>query len=384
MFPSNFGGAYIDSDGNAVVLVVETASAFMETVSLTEWRENVALNQLQVSDGAVVRNVAFSYNELWATVELLRSHFAGDVDAMMAANVQGWYVDVVGNRVVVELIYLSDEMVRLFRTIVLDSPIVEFEIASIHFSVDDSCVQELDYFPQMDDILFYEFGESSIAPFNSVVAAPGGTLFVYRGGVRIATASIGYRASLSGVRGFVTSAHLGSQISRAPLRAGDQVRVPGINGNIGHVASNNHVSLDNVDAVFVTLNSGFEISDTVMGGRIGASEVPNIWVGQQVYAIGYRTGFTRGQITHIGFNTHVIVNTTDGIERVPIRNALVSTHIGDRGDSGGIVYTWVGGGSFPHAVIGMHTASPSQEGVMSPSLVSVFHEINRIIRTTLR
>ena len=47
------------------------------------------------------------------------------------------------------------------------------------------------------------------------------------------------------------------------------------------------------------------------------------------------------------------------------------------GDSGGIVYTWVGG--FPHAVIGIHIGS-NAEG----TLVSTFHEINRRLGTRLR
>jgi len=106
MFPDYFGGAYIDDDGNAVLLMVNmpVAPPVLEGRDVAYRPINAHIEQMQTSEGVAVREVEFAYSDLWATIHLLNDLIPPTPEDMAAANAGGWHLDVVGNRVVVELI----------------------------------------------------------------------------------------------------------------------------------------------------------------------------------------------------------------------------------------------------------------------------------------
>ena len=95
IYPSGFGGAYVDEQGDVVILHVE------------DYRHRTmddSLVQLQSSSGGTVRYVEFSYNELWETIHYLNESILDAGIDLLEINVHGWYLDVINNRVVVRLV----------------------------------------------------------------------------------------------------------------------------------------------------------------------------------------------------------------------------------------------------------------------------------------
>lgn len=111
LYPSDFGGVYIDDQGVLVTLVVGTNTS----------RFDAALSGFEVN---IVREVDFSYGELRDTMDILRKTLLHNATDDIIAN--GWYVDVKKNRVVVELVNYTPENIALFRNTVLDSPTLVF------------------------------------------------------------------------------------------------------------------------------------------------------------------------------------------------------------------------------------------------------------------
>ena len=153
-------------------------------------------------------------------------------------------------------------------------------------------------FESYGEFRFDEFDESDgtvdFEAFNTFVASEGQRIEVWRNNQPLVAGSIGYRASLNGQRGFVTVAHLGLGSTSKPLQGWDRIHLPG-GGEFGVVADSRHVSLNNIDAAFVTLFPGFEITN-IMGVPDGAI----VFVGHQVHTNGGKTGFRSGTVLRVG------------------------------------------------------------------------------------
>jgi hypothetical protein len=278
----------------------------------------------------------------------------------------------------VGLTSLTDENVALFKETVLDSHMITFKECLGGFEL--PAMPELDYVSQ--NVYGVNFQElDSIMPLSRIAGTPGDRVIVRRNGVHIGTGSIGYRASIGGVRGFVTTAHLGLAATGLPLRPGDEFFVSGLANRIGYIRSANHVMLHNVDAAFVTLCPffEFEINDTVAGRRISANRIPHIFRGQRLYAVGATSGFRIGEVLNIGLTFGFGVHDPHA-HAYFVLNTILSAHIGAGGDSGGIVFAPENGNNF---VVGIHLAhQPS--GVNRGAIVAPYNEISRFLGTNLR
>ena len=332
IFPSDFGGAYIDDDGNAVLLMVSQPFSRVQTAE--------SLVQLQRADSVLVREVLFSYSYLWGLIDSLNSFSYSDPDTLVDIGVKGWYLDVINNNVGVQLTNITNDAIDAFMSNVINSAAIVFE-------------QHIGYNTANSGTL-------------------GGRLRVYRNGAYIGSSSIGFRASLGGVRGFITTAHADAAGGR--LRLDDQFRVLGIANPIGSIVSATHVALDGADAAFVTLNAGFEIPNSIENTPVTSSHVPHIFVGQYVFSVGFASGARAGVVTRIGYRALLRV---PGHPTFTILNTIRTSYSGRIGDSGGIVVT---NGASPLQVIGIHLGIHNEGG----SITSNFNEINRWLGTSLR
>jgi len=350
VFPDNFGGAYIDGNGIAVLLLTRGQAYSID--SNTE----ATLSQLQNSLGVMTRHVNFSYNELRLTIDRLNHLLAADYVYPALQNASAWYIDTAGNRVVVELTDYSREAIHLFNTTIMHSPVIQFEQAPARDGFDDEAILDIN----IDDV--------EMTPHNiRILAAPGDGMRPRRQTEN--TSSIGYRASLNGVRGFITAAHA--------VRAGDEI----LSGTtrVGHVANESHIALANADAAFVTLYIGVDISDNVDGMRISGESIPYIWQGQTIYHAGMVTGIRGATILGAGLTVPLYRN---GILVTTVINAIRTSYPSAPGDSGGIVFAWAGfgaGSTTPYGVVGITVG-----GNGTTSVVSTFPEINRRLGTSLR
>jgi len=167
-------------------------------------------------------------------------------DRLYASNANSWFIDVVGNRIVVELIDFSPEAALNFRETVFDSPILDFEES--RFPV---------FLPPYDNEMHGERDEQysdnfvGIEPLNPLLTVrPGDSIQVFRGGNLVGSLSVGYLAYSGSRRGFVTAAHAGFNQFGSGVRAGDTVHFGG--RQIGSIQNTGDHSLDIVDATFVT------------------------------------------------------------------------------------------------------------------------------------
>jgi hypothetical protein len=126
LYPDSFAGFYFDDEGNGVILEVVNPLIPSLRSFADEW--------VFTSDNVTVRQVTYSYNEL---IEFNKK----TVDRILGLNAADCYesnvilnnwalvaTDVIRNRVVVELYDVSDDIVNLFKEIVLDAPWLVIEL----------------------------------------------------------------------------------------------------------------------------------------------------------------------------------------------------------------------------------------------------------------
>ena len=366
MFPDYFGGAYIDSDGNAVLLMVNmpVAPPVLEGRDAAYRPISAHIEQMQTSEGVAVREVEFAYGDLWAAIHALNDLSQYAPELLEEVTAYGWHLDVIGNRVVVELYNFTEETIDIFRSTVFDAPLLAF------VQSDGPIVLDCDmlYADALQGFYHLSVEEMSIAPFNTIMGGVGEQIVVRRNGEFLRSASIGYRASLGGATGFIVSAHLSSG-----LRNGDQIYF--VIGNriidrLGRVASANHVRLQGVDAAFITLDSGVDIRNTTAGVAISSHIISHIFVGQEIAATGATLGSSFGQVTS---PTGAVSGTVGGVN-VTVNNTIVSNLARAGGDSGGIVFCIFTGGVF-----GIHVG-----GTTAIAHTSRATEINRALGSSVR
>jgi len=363
MFPDYFGGAYIDGDGNAVLLMVgmPIESPVLEGRGVVSRPISEHVEQMQTSEGVTVREVEFAYSALWAAIHALNDLSQYAPELLDKVTAYGWYLDVIGNRIVVELYDFTEEAIDLFRTTVFDAPLLAFAQSDGPIIVDCN-MAEINY---LQESIAPLNSLESIEPLNSLVTGVGDRLYVRRGlTLRAWEGSIGYRATLGGARGFITAAHL-----RGGLRNGDIIYAR--NGQrIGTIANANHIMLQGVDAAFITLDAGVEISNTTAGVAISSHTISHFFVGQEIAATGATLGTRFGQVTRPTANITLRISGASVFVNNTVESNLARASL----DSGGIVFCLFSGG-----VVGIHVS-----GTTTAANASRATEINRALGSSVR
>ena len=211
IYPSYFGGFYIDDDDNLVTLMVNIIVPFNADPEYMLGLETM-LGIKNNERGTIIRQVEFSYADLNAKSYYLHHFALYNPENRAISNASSWFLDIVGNRVVVNLVEFSNEYINLFQSEIIDSPIIIFqECQGITFQFDVSeCFEENGY-------AYCElYANQTVAnPLNTVTLHPGQELRMrLPNGNLSGSFSLGFRArrvgTMAHITGFVTTAHVPS------------------------------------------------------------------------------------------------------------------------------------------------------------------------------
>jgi len=299
VYPDHFGGMYINDEGKLVIL------------------ELVEDGEFDGFEDAIFKPAEFSYNELTAIMDFLDWAIA-DVEL----NASAWYLDVINNRVVVELINYGSAEIAAFQDTVLDSPMIAFEQGEETALVSG----------QLQSLLCRNVPQPPAVnlptiPNTRVDIRTGDRIWVFRyglGWIDGGFLSIGYRAqAANGEIGFVTAAHV--DMPRG-MQVGDIIA----NNSGVRIGEVRQARLRGIDAAFVAIGANVAMSshtNLAAAGNYNSFNLP----GQRVIIHGGTSG------TRVG--TIIVPHFTYFIGPTTVYSAMRTTNPVNSGDSGGVVYT---------------------------------------------
>lgn len=292
IYPDYYGGSYINNAGQLVVYVT-----------------NDAQRPAVLSDNADVlyEICAYSYNELLYVMDTLNDYKFEHSNDAIACNFNEFGLFDSENRVIVKLDDLSDASIREFKENVCNSNAIEFE--------------------QGD------------GPVEAEVDVDAGTQISYSDG----SASVGYRVKRNGVVGFVTAGHAADSV-------GKSIRYGGSTGTI-FASCRATQQKGNADAAFCAItNSSYVPTNTLSGtSNTLSTTISEPGVGTVINKIGMKTGHTSGKV----LSTNATVTFTSG---ATISNLTSASYESAPGDSGGVVYSYIGSTGV-RLTLGIHTGA---------------------------
>ena len=283
-YPEEYGGAYIDDNGNLVVQCVEVSANMTRGVTMFT---KAALSEVTELQTVKTETVQYSYNQLVIANNAIGEHIVKvteesavsekarklEVGTFKGEIVQT-AIDAKNNTVVVWLDNVSADSIKAFRKEIYDAPYLVFELAS-------------DERPTLQKT--YEAGDGLV---NS-------------------KGSIGFPATFGSYSGFVTAWHCS---------------IPGMNYVNGQVYGTRVDGSSTYDYAFIHQTN---FTDTVSRGMYDTSKTLKAYSysyviqGSAVGRTGYTTGYSDGIVTYVGANN-------------PLGNDLIETNCGSEGgDSGG-------------------------------------------------
>lgn len=233
-FVENYGGAYIDDNGNLVVYLKNT--------------DNNSVRRLkEIDSDVVIKSCQYSFNELTGIMNQL-NNYKLDGTGEFADQFNYYKLSDSENKIIVELEELTDENIAKFKENVCNSTAITFEQAT------DDGVDEVDI-----------NAGSQITSTSS-------------------SASVGYRAKRNGVVGIVTAAHF--------VKSGDTVKANGTKIGTCEVSTYSGA----VDAAFVKITNGTP-TNTIDGmGTTLSTTISEPGVGTVINKRGMTTGATSGKV----------------------------------------------------------------------------------------
>jgi len=346
IFPGYYGGSFLDENGNMVI----------NMVMHSDTREAAdSLSPLISRNGLEVRAVEFSYADLRAVMAYICNRISyllyTDPGHPLFDILVYETIDVIGNRMAIGLLSITEECIDIFRQYVIDSPKVIFRetgpIALAYLIIDDYDNSIADINATIDD---YGLIDPTSSFIQFVTVRPGDRINieindpihgrVFRG------FSVGYGVTVHntygshvGRNGFVTAPHGQAALS---LAWSPSLTVQSSGGsNMGSILQGYQHFSGHVDAAIVLPGLShspfgfstphFAVVNEVGGRPLTRAYLLNLMVGQTLNSIGATTGGIRsGQVTNNNFTvTHNGVTFTH----------LVQTNMGGKGgDSGGLVY----------------------------------------------
>jgi PKD repeat protein len=270
-YPDYIGGLYINNNNELIVQFVENKKPSKNENEFKTY--NDLLSMIKTSS---IENVQYSYNELESIMNRLNS-------LKFNENVVGYYIDVINNKIVVEMLSVSKGNIDEFKKNILDS-----------------------------EMIIFKLGEKGVEELNSGQATPNCTL--------------GFRAKMGTKKGFVTAAHCMDGIA---------IGAPYYNLGVLRKSKNG----GKIDAAFVetstTINRTLQYpvwpATTLMST---AGYEPNLIVGANVGKSGKTTKGTIGKVESLSATWTGSPNLT---------NMLKANYKSDRGDSGAPVFLTANG-----------------------------------------
>jgi len=267
MFPSYYGGHFIDGNGNLVVNIV----AGYENTRMF----STVICDILSSSSVSRQQVRFSYAKLQDVMDFLHAYWqANPYCEVCNANVSN-ALCVINNHIEVGLYGYSEELKTAFRSQVLDSPIVVFvEAWPLACRIGQPvCLSTTEYH------------ESVVEPHSSIIEVrPGDRIWIHLRNGNVEMASAGYGVLQGTRRGFVMAPH------DDPRRGNSQISVGQAPGSpiIGFLHYLFAPYRNGVDAGFVEILGNHRIHNHVDGMDIIPGFIPPV-VGQ---ALNVRSAYT--------------------------------------------------------------------------------------------
>ena len=281
IYDDNYGGAYIDEEGNLIVLQVNPSSQ-----SVRQTKTITSNNDLTILD------CEYSFNELISVITTIND----SLEYLLQQNIiiTSMYEDVYSNRVIIDVLNLTSEKETLIRSLI-NSPCMVIQ--------NSSCREQ----------------------FTSVTDLKGGDE-IYNSED---SSTLGFCATKQGTEGFVISGHVGDKFGEVFYSTGR---------NIGTVTDTAYYNRSCADAAYVTKSSAVNTTNLIgiFKCHYLASELSDFPVGAQVSKFGIKTGITTGQILS-NYHTSYTVKDSTSVGYYFIQQATASFEVYD-GDSGGPVY----------------------------------------------
>ncbi|MCL2436436.1 MAG: S1 family peptidase [Clostridiales bacterium] len=298
-YHEHFAGAYLNQHGTLVVLVSALDPHEFQAAILDFER----LSGVENPNHILFREALYSFAYLSGLMEQLNDAFFGDFSDPDSIwyEVTGFSLRENQNMIAVEILNLDDSKIERFRNEASDSGAIVLENSRRSNTAE------------------------SLHP-----------------GMMANTGSIGFRARMGDVYGFVTAGHNAST-GRQVIRR----------HRIGTCVIS--ITDSRLDGAFVRTDTGVgEISNKTHTGREISGINKNPIHGATVFQEGRSTGLTVGNILSTNATHHYTIN--NGQLTITRSNLVIADYISAMNDSGGIVYDIKG------RVLGIHIAGPAHGG----------------------
>lgn len=283
-FHEVYGGCYINEAGRLVVGMKKSENTPFN-IDDSVYADKPELIDLVNNHTIIIKEVAFSYTELNRVMDELNSYVVNNSHD----NFNLFWLSDIDNRIVVELNEMSDRSIKEFKESVNDSDAIIFK------QIKDKPVRT-----------------TNLQPGSKITTSSGSGL------------SLGYRVKLNGTIGILTAGH-GTGIYEEIMKDGSV---------FGRVTTRRNYG--SVDAAFIRIDNSNFIPSNLLNNTsdILSTKVSDPGVGTVINKRGAKTGHTSGKIV----STNVTLSYSD-----TTYTNLSSARMGaDKGDSGGIVYSYIG------------------------------------------
>lgn len=323
VYPDYYGGGYLDTDGNVVVLVKGDRNKYV-----SEFQRRT------LSSNVVVKECLYSYNELVHFNELLTEKFMNE-SLREELHWTSVGIDTEANKVIVGIVGCTEQAIAKFKSMVLDSDVVTFK----------------------------EGGEGVL---DSSIDLGGNISYLSAGG------SLGYRARGSGGSGFVTAGHCVPKVGGFVY----------IDGSYGADCKNTQYA-GSFDGAFCVLRSGYSVSNVTKYGKVvvKADLVPLANLKNTTIVMEGRSiaKASEGVVSSVSESQTFTKNLPGiGNKKYTISNLIYSSYPSAGGDSGGIVYD-----KSSSKVVGVHTGRRLTNNKFVGSFTSYAGAINSAFGLTL-
>ncbi len=328
VYDSRFGGAYLNDDGELIVLLTENTN------------ENQALVKEYTEEPKIlIATCKYSYNELNRIINTINLHL--EELRKLGADISSIYTDVMNNCVVIKVRNLN-----------------EYKESEIRKIVDSDCM----VFQNTNEIVEYQ--DSTLQ-----VDMKGG--FELRNIATSKTATLGFGAIRNGVRGYVTASHFGRSIGQQ-ISYNETI--------IGTVKQSGYYPNTYADAAFIESNGAASPTNMIMGGyyctAASTLEYPQ---NTSILMYGNKSGLQSGTIYSYN-HTYVPYNPEDYTST----DHVLAIYYSQNGDSGGpvFIYTGTSNGKLNCTLIGIHSATARVESAPGTSSFAKYGNIVRMLNVT--
>lgn len=304
--PAYFGGMYIsDNSKNLIIQIVEDNIPKSNTKEFELYKRIISMDST-----LIIEYVNYSFVDLMLAQKSISNKTYNNKDK----NFSSAYIDVINNKVVVELI--DDNLInrKLFENKILKNNLqLSLNNASNADAIDSDMVTIKRGYVNKTYAL------NELYPGQKIITNDG------------SICSMGFRTKYNGKNGYVTAGHcvyLGVEFNDNRVMPTGQVKIYSFKNN------------GNADYAFIETSS-YTPSNRLAYGKnnmnlyqmdlIVSSSSPTIVVGTAIAKVGQTTKYTAGKITNLSFTATYNLGIT-------INNLIKADLKADSGDSGGAVF----------------------------------------------